>query len=272
MPANNAAFVGSIPENYDRYLGPVLFEPYAADLAARLKVADNASVLEIACGTGIVTRQLSDRLKPGATLVATDLNQAMLEYTRAKFGPEAPVQWRQADATDLPFDDQSFDAVVCQFGIMFFPDKEKALRETFRVLRPGGTFLFNVWDAIEQNDLARTARNVVSKFFADNPPDFYDVPFSFYDPETIRSHVTAAGFEDIQLTVLPFPSNAASANAATTGLIHGNPIIAAIRERDETLIPEIEAALEAAIADKYGAAPVEAKMQALICEARRTTI
>jgi ubiquinone/menaquinone biosynthesis C-methylase UbiE len=269
MPANNVAFTGSIPENYDRYLGPVLFEPYAADLARRLQVPDNASVLELACGTGIVTRHLRDRLKPGAKLVATDLNQAMLDYAGAKFGPETSVQWRQADATDLPFEDQSFDAVVCQFGIMFFPDKEKALRETFRVLRPGGTILFNVWDAIEQNDLARTARDVVSKFFPDNPPDFYDVPFSFYDPETIRSHVTDAGFEDIQLTVLPFPSNAVSASAATTGLIHGNPIIAAIRERNEALIPEIEAVLEAAIADKYGAAPVEAKMQALICEASR---
>jgi ubiquinone/menaquinone biosynthesis C-methylase UbiE len=269
MPANNVAFVGSIPENYDRYLGSVLFQPYAADLAARLQVPENASVLELACGTGIVTRQLRDRLKPGAKLVATDLNQAMLDYAGARFGSETSVQWRQADATELPFDDQSFDAVVCQFGIMFFPDKEKALRETFRVLRPGGTFLFSVWDAIEQNDLARTARDVVSRFFADNPPDFYDVPFSFHDPETIRSQVRAAGFEDIQVTLLPFPSNAVSASAATIGLLHGNPIIAAIRERDESRIPEIEAVLEAAIADKYGAAPVEAKMQALICEARR---
>jgi SAM-dependent methyltransferase len=154
---------------------------------------------------------------------------------------------------------------------MFFPDKEKALREIFRVLRPGGTFLFSVWDAIEQNDLARTAGNVVSKFFADNPPDFYGVPFSFHDPETIRSQVRAAGFEDIQITLLPFPSNAVSASAAT-GLIHGNPIIAAIRERDETRIPEIEAVLEAAIADKYGAAPVQARMQALICDARRRRV
>lgn len=269
MPANNAAFVGSIPENYDLYLGPVLFEPYAADLAARLQVPENASVLELACGTGIVTRRLRDRLNPDAKLVATDLNEAMLDYARAKFAPESPVQWQQADATDLPFADQSFDAVVCQFGFMFFPDKDKALREAFRVLRPGGTLLFNVWDAIEHNDLARTARDVITKFFADNPPDFYDVPFSFYDPEAIRTHLSAAGFEDIELTMLPFPSKSVSAHAAVQGLIHGNPIIAAIKERDETLIPEIEAVLEAKIADQYGVAPVEAKMQALICEAKR---
>jgi ubiquinone/menaquinone biosynthesis C-methylase UbiE len=269
MPNTNTAFTGSIPENYDQYLGPVLFEPYAADLVGRLQVPEYASVLELACGTGIVTRQLRDRLKGGAKLVATDLNDSMLDYARAKFGEEASVQWQQADATDLPFADQSFDAVVCQFGIMFFPDKEKALREAFRILRPGGRFLFSVWDAIEQNDLARTAGNVVAKFFADNPPDFYDVPFSFYDPETIRSLLTSAGFQDIELTLLPFPSHAVSAHAAAIGLIHGNPIITAIKERDETRIPEIEAVLEAAIADKYGAAPVEARMQALICEARR---
>ena len=143
------------------------------------------------------------------------------------------------------------------------------MRETYRVLKPGGTFLFSVWDAIEQNDLARTARDVISKFFADNPPDFYDVPFSFHNADTIRSNLTVAGFKDIQLTLLPFPSIAVSASAATTGLIHGNPIIAAIRERDETRIPEIEAVLEGSIADRYGAAPVAAKMQALICEAWR---
>lgn len=269
MPANNAAFVGSIPENYDRYLGPVLFEPYAADLAARLRVPEQASVLELACGTGIVTRRLLDRLKPDAKLVATDLNQAMLDYARTKFAPEDPVQWRQADAIELPFEDQSFDAVVCQFGLMFFPDKHKALREVFRVLRPGGTLLFNVWDAIEQNDLARTAHEVITKFFPDNPPDFYQVPFSFYDPAEIRSHLSSAGFADIKLTLLPFPSKSVSAQAVVQGLIHGNPIIAAIKERDETLIPEIEAVLEAAIADQYGAAEVEARMQALFCEARR---
>jgi len=268
MPEANATFTGSIPENYDRFLGPVLFEPYAADLSARLTVTADASVLELACGTGIVTRRLLDRLGPGAKLLATDLNDAMLDYARAKFGAGDAVEWKQADATDLPFADRSFAAVVCQFGIMFFPDKESAMRETYRVLKPGGTFLFSVWDAIEQNDLPRTAHSVVSKFFADNPPDFYEVPFSFHDPETISSMLSAAGFNNFQSTLLPLPAIAASARDVAQGLIQGNPIITAIKERDESMIPEIEAALTSAIAADFGDAPVRARMQALTCTAR----
>ena len=269
MPEPNAAFIGSIPENYDRYLGPILFEPYASDLVPRLDVSEDASVLELACGTGIVTRRLFDRLGPNAKLVATDLNDAMLNYAAQKFGSDEDVEWKRADATELPFADRSFDAAVCQFGLMFFPDKEKAVRETFRVLKPGGTFLFNVWDAIEQNDLPHTAHEVVARFFADNPPDFYQVPFSFHDPEEIRSLLSAAGFNHIQLTLLPLTAIAASARDVAQGLVHGNPIITAIKERDESMIPEIEAALATAIAAKYGGAPVRAKMQALVCSAIR---
>jgi ubiquinone/menaquinone biosynthesis C-methylase UbiE len=269
MPEPNAAFTGSIPENYDRYLGPVLFEPYAKDLVARLNISDRASVLELACGTGILTRQLFEKRSPRVKIVATDLNESMLNYGRDKSGSETSVEWKQADATELPFADQSFDAVVCQFGLMFFPDKEQAVSEVYRVLKPGGAFLFNVWDAIEQNDLPRTAHEVIGKFFADNPPDFYQVPFSFHDPEEIRSFLSAAGFGDLQLTLLPLAAVAVSAVDVAKGLIHGNPIITAIRARDESSIPEIEAALTAAIAARYGVAPVRARMQALICTANR---
>jgi ubiquinone/menaquinone biosynthesis C-methylase UbiE len=269
MPEANATFTGSIPENYDRYLGPILFGPYAIDLVSRLDISQDAAVLELACGTGIVTRRLVERLGPGAKVLATDLNESMLNYARARLGSGDSVEWKQADASDLPFADQSFDAVVCQFGLMFFPDKERAVRETYRVLKPGGTFLFNVWDAIEQNDLPHTAHEVVGKFFADNPPDFYDVPFSFHDRETIRTLLATAGFDDIELTLLPLGAIAASALDIAKGLVHGNPIITAIRERDESRVPEIEAALASAIAARYGDAPVRARMRALICRARR---
>jgi ubiquinone/menaquinone biosynthesis C-methylase UbiE len=269
MPEPNAAFTGSIPENYDRYLGPVLFEPYAKDLVARLNISDHASVLELACGTGILTKQLFEKRNPSVKIVATDLNESMLNYGRDRSGSETSVEWKQADATELPFADQTFDAVVCQFGLMFFPDKEQAVSEVYRVLKRGGAFLFNVWDAIEQNDLPRTAHEVLGKFFAGNPPDFYQVPFSFHDPEEIRLLLSAAGFCDIQLTPLPLAAVAVSAVEVAKGLIHGNPVITAIRERDESSIPEIEAALTAAIAARYGVAPVRARMQALICTANR---
>jgi len=266
---HNAAFVGSIPENYDRYLGPVLFEPYATDLVARLDLREKAVVLELACGTGIVTRRLRDRLGPKVRLVATDLNEAMLNYAAREFDSANAVEWKQADATELPFADQSFDAVMCQFGLMFFPDKEKALRETYRVLKPGGCFLFNVWDAIEQNDLPHIAHAIISKFFDDNPPDFYEVPFSLHDPEIIRSLLSGAGFKEIQVSLLPLPAISQSAQAVAKGLVHGNPVINAIRERDESSVPAIEAAVAAAVAAQCGDAPVRARMQALVCEAGR---
>jgi len=271
MPTNNAAFTGSIPENYDRYLGPVLFDPYAVDLVSRLNVSGDASVLEIACGTGIVTRRLRDRLGPNARLVATDLNEAMLGYAARKFSSEDAIQWKQADATDLPFADQSFDAIVCQFGLMFVPDKEKALSEAYRVLKPGGTFLFNVWDAIEYNELANIAHAIIGDFFADNPPDFYEVPFSFHDVETIQSFLSAAGFSEMEFYLLRLEAESPSAEEVARGLVHGNPVINVIRERRESRIPEIEAAVTAAVAAQCGDDPVAARMQALVCSAARTS-
>ena len=269
MPTNNAAFVGSIPENYDRYLGPPLFEPYAADLVTRVDVTDGGAVLEIACGTGIVTRRLRDRLPALTKLVATDLNEAMMNHASRKFRDDESVEWKQADATDLPFSDQSFDAVICQFGLMFVPDKVQAMREVQRVLKPGGKFLFSVWDAIERNDFPRIAHETISKFFDDNPPDFYQIPFSLHDRTAIESMLTEAGFKGIEFTLLPLESIAASARDLTQGLVHGNPIITAIRERNEALIPEIEAAVFEAVVANFGDAPVHARMQALIFSATR---
>ena len=269
MTTNNAAFVGSIPENYDRYLGPAMFDPYAVDLVARLDVPENATVLEIACGTGIVTRRLRDQLPPSTRLIATDLNDAMMNYAGQKFRPEENVEWKTADATELPFADVSFDAVVCQFGLMFFPDKPKAAGEVYRVLKPGGMFLFNVWDAIETNDMPNLTHRIVSSYFEDNPPDFYDIPFSYYHRDTLRSLLTSAGFSEINVSVVPLPEVAPSAGGMAHGFIHGNPLINAINERNAALAPEIEAAVAKAIASEFGDAPVRARMQAVVCSARK---
>jgi SAM-dependent methyltransferase len=152
---------------------------------------------------------------------------------------------------------------------MFFPDKERAVRETFRVLKPGGTLIFSVWDAIERNDLPHIAHGIISKFFEDKPPDFYDIPFSVHDPEAIKSLVSAAGFSQIQVSLLPLEAISSSARDAAKGLVHGNPVITAIRERDESSIPVIEAAVAAAVAAQCGDKPVRGRMQALICSAIR---
>ncbi len=269
MSEQHAAFVGSIPENYDRYLGPCLFEPYAEDLVERVKVSDGASVLEIACGTGIVTRHLRDCLPKSATLLATDLNDAMLAYAAQKFGPDDAVEWRQADATRLPFADSSFDAVVCQFGLMFFPDKGTALGEVFRVLVPGGTFVFNVWGTIETNELPQIANEIVSAFFEHDPPGFYQVPFGLHDQAMLAGLLNGAGFRDSQISVVSKTGISPTAADAAKGLIEGNPVIVEIKQRARSDVQTIEAALAAAIASKCGDKPVRSKLQALVCAARR---
>jgi ubiquinone/menaquinone biosynthesis C-methylase UbiE len=166
----NAPFVGTIPQHYDQSLGPLFFQPYADDLVARVPVTPGMRVLETACGTGIVTERLLRRLAGHGTIVATDLNEAMFAYARRR-GVDGPgLAWRQADAATLPFDDAAFDVVVSQFGLMFFPDKVAGIREAYRVLKPGGWYLFNVWDALAHNAVARITHETVASFFPENPP------------------------------------------------------------------------------------------------------
>jgi len=158
-----SGFVGSIPQLYERYMVPLMFETYAADLAARVARCKPSRVLEIAAGTGVVTRQLASALSSDVSIVATDLNRPMLDHAAA-IGTSRPVEWRQADVMNLPFPDQAFDVVACQFGVMFFPDKAKAYSEVRRVLRPGGWFVFNVWDRIDQNEFAATVDQALQSF------------------------------------------------------------------------------------------------------------
>lgn len=269
MSDQHAAFVGSIPENYDRYLGPCLFEDYAKDIAQRVNVPDGGSVLEIACGTGIVTRKLRDSLPASARLVATDLNEAMIAYAKHKFLTDEPVEFKQADATELPFADSSFDAVVCQFGLMFFPDKDRAVREVHRVLKPGGVYVFNVWDAIEKNELAEIANETVRTFFESDPPTFYQVPFGLHDQAIVRKLLDDAGFRDAEMLVLAKTGVSPSAADAAKGLIEGNPVIVEINQRATSSVESIEAAVAAVIAARCGDNPVRGKLQAIVCTARR---
>src|SRR5581483_1821741 len=161
MPETDVVFAGSIPALYDRYLGPIIFEPYATILAARVAGMDPRRVLETAAGTGIVTRELVRILPNDTAITATDLNQPMVDFAAGKIVAEK-VSWRQADAQSLPFEDDAFDAVVCQFGVMFFPDRLAAYREVQRVLKPGGRFVFTVWDRIEENEFAELTTGAVA--------------------------------------------------------------------------------------------------------------
>jgi ubiquinone/menaquinone biosynthesis C-methylase UbiE len=264
----NAHFAGSIPAAYDRYLGPVLFQPYAEDMAARLNVDANGSVLELACGTGILTRVLRDRLPATTRLVATDLNEPMFRNAAQKFRHNEAVEWQQADASSLPFHNESFDAVVCQFGIMFVPDKALSAREARRVLNSGGVFLFNVWDSMEHNDLGRIAHETITSFFKKDPPTFYQVPFGYHDQDEIKRVIEAAGFSNVRVDVVSKTSVATQAEDAAMGLVDGNPVSVAIADRDAALLPVIKAAVADALRKHFGVPVFRAPMRAIVVQAR----
>jgi ubiquinone/menaquinone biosynthesis C-methylase UbiE len=262
MAERHAAFVGSIPPNYDRYLGPIFFHHYADDLAARLPVSPGIRVLEVACGTGILTERLVRRLGGQGTVIATDLNEAMIAHAQARIPASPRFEWRQADGASLPFPDRSFDAVVCQFGLMFFPDKAAGVREAFRVLASGGTYLFNVWDALEKNAIARIAHETISTFFPGDPPQFYTVPFSLHDTAAVRDLLDVAGFAEVQCVAVEKIGQSPSAADAATGLVDGNPVFGTIMERRPEALPDIKAAVARNIAAALGDRPVRCHLRA----------
>ena len=266
MTDTNIAFAGSIPARYDRYLGPALFEPYAEDLAARIPTGAKR-VLEVACGTGVVTRKLRESLPKGTLITATDLAEAMVAYASAKLPPSRDLEYRQADATALPFADGTYDAVVCQFGVMFFPDKALAFREARRVLMPGGTFIFSVWDDFEHNPVSKEAQETIVSLYASDPPQFYKIPFGFHDAQAIRSLLDRAGFTNVSIQAMSFRSRSPSARDYATGLVTGSPMATAIQERGTPTLEEVTAKVAAALEQAFGAGPVDAPMRALVVTA-----
>ncbi len=259
-------FTASIPENYDRYLGPVIFDPYARDLAKRLGRPGPMRVLETACGSGIVTRRLLEALSRDAALVATDLNPAMLDHARATIGEDSRLSWEVADMCDLNFESGTFDAVVCQFGVMFAPDKAAAFREAQRVLMTGGRFLFNVWDAIDKNRFAMIANETITGLFPKDPPTFYQTPFGFHDRGMIRKMLESAGFSRVNDVVVSTRSQSPSAAEFARGLVEGNPVINEIQSRGGPSADEIVKELAARLTKKLGGRPVPVHLQAIVFE------
>ena len=258
-------FGGSIPTLYERYLVPLIFEPYAADLASRLTSRSPASVLEIAAGTGVVTRNLASALPDSASVIATDLNQSMLDTARA-IGTTRPVVWRQADAAQLPFPDETFDAVVCQFGVMFFPDKSKAFSEARRVLRRGGVFVFNVWDRISENEFADIVTTALESMFPGDPPRFLArTPHGYHDRPTIARDLANGGFAAAaEFSTMAARSRAESPEVPAIAYCQGTPLRNEIEARDASRLGEATTRAAEAIAEKFGRGPVDGKIQAHI--------
>ena len=269
MAATDKLFAGSIPEIYDRYMVPLIFEPYALDLAARLAAAGPRDVLETAAGTGVLTRAMASRLAGSTRIVATDLNQPMLDHAMARLRDDR-IAWRQADAVALPFADESFDAVVCQFGAMFFPDKVQGYAEARRVLRPGGRFLFNVWDKISENEIADTVTDALAEVFPHDPPRFMARgPHGYHDADLIRRQLDAAGFSDISVDPVEHRSRAASPRDPAIAYCQGTPLRNEIEARDASRLEEATEHVAQALTRRFGSGAVESRIRALVISARR---
>jgi ubiquinone/menaquinone biosynthesis C-methylase UbiE len=260
-------FSGSIPALYDRYLGPALFVPYAADLATRAAALAPARLLEIAAGTGIVTRALAAAL-PSTAIVATDLNQAMIDHAATQTDA-SNVTFRQADAQALPFDEGAFDVVVCQFGVMFFPDKPRAFAEARRVVRDGGSYLFSVWDDLEHNDLGRLVTEALAARFPDDPPRFLArTPYGHGDGDAIARLLSAAGWRDVSWdrVALPGPT---TAEEGAVGYCQGCPLAGEIEARAPGRLADVTAAVADDLARRIGSGRVDLSMRARVFQARR---
>jgi ubiquinone/menaquinone biosynthesis C-methylase UbiE len=256
-------FAGSIPENYDRYMVPLIFEPFAADLAERAASLAPNAVLEVAAGTGVVTRILAPRLSSNAHYVVTDLNQPMLDYAASRQPPDNRITWRQADALALPFENGCFDLVCCQFGAMFFPDRIVAYREAKRVLKLGGHFLFNVWDRIEENNFANEVTNALAKVFPNDPPRFLArTPHGYHDTELIRTELMSAGFSDVVIETRAEESHASSPRIPAIAYCQGTVLRSEIEAREAGSLDAATDYVASAIADRHGNGDVAAKIQA----------
>lgn len=262
---SDKVFAGSMPQIYETYLVPLIFEPYAADLANRLASRSLTRVLEIAAGTGVVTRALASVLPENVSIVATDLNQPMLDQAAAR-GTKRPVEWRQANAMQLPFANGMFDAVVCQFGVMFFPEKSKAFSEARRVLNKRGVFIFNVWDRIEENEFADTMTTALESLFPKDPPRFLArTPHGYYDRPTIERDLASGGFTGSpQFATVAARSRANSPRVPAIAYCQGTPLRNEIEARDAARLGEATDIAAEAVTQRFGRGAVDGKIQALI--------
>ena len=262
METGHRVFAGSIPENYERYFVPLIFADYAEKLAGSVEVSGNARILETACGTGIATRKIAQRLGPGARLIATDFNEPMIVEARKAVSNSSSVEFQQADATNLPFELDAFDSVVCQFGVMFFPDRIKGYQEAARVLKPSGRFYFNVWDSLDNNLFAKVIHNAAGRLYPDDPPRFLELPYGYYDLRLIVEELQTVGFSRIEITALPLISIANEPRHVALGYGAGGPLANDVAARGTLSLDEVLQNLEEAVREEFGPGPCHAPMQA----------
>ncbi len=261
MTDTASQFLGDIPGNYDTYMGPNIFADYADELAARAASLNPKRVLELAAGTGIVSRRLRDQLSPDSRLLSTDLNAPMLDFARSKFQKGERIEFAVADAMDLKLDGGPFDQVVCQFGVMFFPDKLGSFRQVKRVLKPGSVYLFNTWGTQDENPFAQIAQSLAEELFPDDPPGFYRVPFSCADPSVVTRDLNTAGFDSVSHEEVCLSKDVTSWSDFARGIVFGNPFGEEVRNRGtdpEDLVGKVEHGLRDRFGDEPGPMPLKA--------------
>jgi ubiquinone/menaquinone biosynthesis C-methylase UbiE len=269
MATSDTVFAGSIPDIYDRLLVPLIFEPYARDLAERVAATKPQLVLETAAGTGAVTRALAASLAD-ARIVATDLNQPMLDHAKARQSGNARIEWKQADALALPFEDQTFDIVVCQFGAMFFPDKVQGYREALRVLKPGGRFFFSVWDRIEESEFADVVIQSLASIFPQDPPRFLArTPHGYCDKTRIREELKAGGFGAVSIETVDASSKGSSARDVAIAFCQGTPLRSEIEARGAPSLEEATQHAAKALTERFGSKAIDGRMRAIVVTATR---
>lgn len=266
--ANSIQYSPTAALHYEKYSGPVFFEPYALEVAGRIHPSSVKVALEIACGTGRVTRHLRRVLPPSSKLIATDISSDMLQVAKDEL-KGLPVDWQLADAQELPFEDNSIDLIVCCFGYMFVPEKLKAFKEAHRVLRQDGTLLFTTWDRLELNIATHIHREVIRKYLGGELPESYTTAFSMNNEEEIKSWLTQAGFTETAVERVEKIAVSESARNVAEGLAYGGAIFSDMFKRNPEWLPRIQSDIEKTLIEKYGDAPMKAPMRALFTSAKK---
>jgi ubiquinone/menaquinone biosynthesis C-methylase UbiE len=257
------SYSGSIPKIYDEILGPCYFEPFAIETARRVAACKPQKILEIACGTGRVTNRLQKNL-PDAEIMATDISADMIAVAVEKLSGTKNISWKVADALDLPFEDDEFDVIVCQFGVMFFADRKKGVAEAWRVLKDGGTFIMTVWDKLSMSPIAASGRQIMIDFFEGHPPQGLKTAYSMADKKEIEELLEEAGFKNIQIESVNKRCETDSAEKLAFAMVDGSIVLNFIREKDAEAVPVLRKKIAETIVENFGNHPVRSTMQAIL--------